>query len=269
LCQIITTFSSGISAINGLTSNNQYLVVGTSGTDFNINSALETHTFNLPSASETARGLVTINGQTFAGAKTFSTAPILSSLTASQLLALDASKNIQSLNGTGLVKLTTGTISYDTNSYVKTIVKDVVKKTVTGTVAQTIISSYLIPANTFVTNDFLKLTNLMFSHSGLGTWVVIVYINSSASLTGAVRIAGTSTQGPTVLFGQLQKSFALDGVNMRGAGFGFLSFTDIVPSTAAMGSTPYNLTQDKYIIVTVTPSLSADINSQEAIYITN
>ena len=36
--------------------------------------------------------------QTIAGAKTFSTAPILSSLTASQILALDASKNIQSLD---------------------------------------------------------------------------------------------------------------------------------------------------------------------------
>jgi hypothetical protein len=98
LCQIITTFSSGISAINGLTSNNQYLAVGTSGTDFNINSALEIHTFNLPSASATARGVVTTEAQTLAGAKTLSTAPILSSLTASQLLALDASKNVQSLD---------------------------------------------------------------------------------------------------------------------------------------------------------------------------
>jgi hypothetical protein len=56
LCQITTTFASGISAINGLNSNNQYLSVGTSGTDFNINSASETHTFNLPTASATNRG---------------------------------------------------------------------------------------------------------------------------------------------------------------------------------------------------------------------
>ena len=56
LCQITTTFASGISAINGLNSNNQYLLVGTSGTDFNINSVSETHTFNLPTASATNRG---------------------------------------------------------------------------------------------------------------------------------------------------------------------------------------------------------------------
>ena len=56
LCQITTTFASGISAINGLTTNNQYLAVGTTGTNFNISSVSETHTFNLPTASATNRG---------------------------------------------------------------------------------------------------------------------------------------------------------------------------------------------------------------------
>jgi hypothetical protein len=56
LCQIITTFSSGVSSINGLTEQTQYLAVGTSGTDFAINSATDTHTFDLPTASATNRG---------------------------------------------------------------------------------------------------------------------------------------------------------------------------------------------------------------------
>jgi hypothetical protein len=56
LCQVITTFSSGLSSINGLTKQTQYLAVGTSGTDFAINSATDTHTFNLPTASATKRG---------------------------------------------------------------------------------------------------------------------------------------------------------------------------------------------------------------------
>jgi len=50
LSQIITTFSSGLTALNGLTSQVQYFAVGTSGTDFNISSATDTHTFNLPTA---------------------------------------------------------------------------------------------------------------------------------------------------------------------------------------------------------------------------
>jgi hypothetical protein len=56
LSQIITTFSSGLTALNGLTSQVQYFAVGTSGADFNISSATDTHTFNLPTASAINRG---------------------------------------------------------------------------------------------------------------------------------------------------------------------------------------------------------------------
>ena len=56
LSQIITTFSTGLTALNGLSSQVQYLAVGATGTDFNISSATDTHTFNLPTASATNRG---------------------------------------------------------------------------------------------------------------------------------------------------------------------------------------------------------------------
>jgi hypothetical protein len=56
LCQVITTFTTGLTALNGLTAQVQFFAVGTSGTDFNIASATDTHTFNLPTASSTNRG---------------------------------------------------------------------------------------------------------------------------------------------------------------------------------------------------------------------
>ena len=56
LSQIITTFSTGLNALNGLTNQVQYFATGTSGTDFAISSATDTHTFNLPTASTTNRG---------------------------------------------------------------------------------------------------------------------------------------------------------------------------------------------------------------------
>jgi hypothetical protein len=56
LSQIITTFTTGLTALNGLTAQVQYFQIGTSGTDFNISSATATHTFNLPTASAVNRG---------------------------------------------------------------------------------------------------------------------------------------------------------------------------------------------------------------------
>jgi hypothetical protein len=56
LCQVITTFSTGLTALNGLTAQVQNFATGTSGTDFGISSATSTHTFNLPTASAANRG---------------------------------------------------------------------------------------------------------------------------------------------------------------------------------------------------------------------
>jgi len=65
LCQIITTFTTGLTALNGLTAQVQNFATGTSGTDFNISSASTTHTFNLPDASATARGAVSYRKPSF------------------------------------------------------------------------------------------------------------------------------------------------------------------------------------------------------------
>ena len=72
LSEIVTTFSNGLTALNGLTKQVQYLAVGTAGTDFAISSSDDTHTFNIPDAGASARGLITTGTQTIAGFKTFS-----------------------------------------------------------------------------------------------------------------------------------------------------------------------------------------------------
>ena len=67
-----TSVSTGITTLNTLTAATQTFATGTSGTDFNISSSVSTHTFNIPSASATNRGLVTTGSQTIAGHKTLS-----------------------------------------------------------------------------------------------------------------------------------------------------------------------------------------------------
>jgi hypothetical protein len=66
LCEVITTFTAGLTALNGLQTQVQNFSVGTSGTDFAINSSGSTHTFNLPTASASNRGaLSSANWTTF------------------------------------------------------------------------------------------------------------------------------------------------------------------------------------------------------------
>lgn len=63
-----------ISSLNGLLGGNQVFASGTTGTNFNISSIGSTHTFNIPDASLTSRGLVTTGTQTFGGQKTVESA---------------------------------------------------------------------------------------------------------------------------------------------------------------------------------------------------
>ena len=66
LCEVITTFTTGLTALNGLQAQVQNFAVGTTGTDFAINSSGSTHTFNLPTASASNRGaLSSANWTTF------------------------------------------------------------------------------------------------------------------------------------------------------------------------------------------------------------
>jgi hypothetical protein len=55
----VTISGAGISSLNGLAGATQTFATGTSGTDFAISSVGTTHTFNIPDASGSARGLLT------------------------------------------------------------------------------------------------------------------------------------------------------------------------------------------------------------------
>jgi len=86
LCEVLTTLSTGLNALNGLTSQVQYFATGTSGTDFAISSATDTHTFNLPTASATNRGaLNSADWTTFNNKQNALTNPITGTGTSGQV----------------------------------------------------------------------------------------------------------------------------------------------------------------------------------------
>ena len=76
----------GITSLNGLTDVSQTLVVGTSGTNFNISSSGSTHTFNLPDASASNRGVITTGTQTIGGAKTFNSSVTFAAGSGSEII---------------------------------------------------------------------------------------------------------------------------------------------------------------------------------------
>jgi hypothetical protein len=86
LSEVITTFTTGITALNGLTAQVQNFATGTSGTDFNISSVTSTHTFNIPTASASNRGLLsTSDWTTFNNKQSALTNPITGTGTAGQI----------------------------------------------------------------------------------------------------------------------------------------------------------------------------------------
>lgn len=93
LSTVGTTFTRGITAINGLIKQVQYFAIGNSGSDAAIVSSDDTHTINLPTASATKRGL----------------------LSGTDWATFNAKQ--PALSGDGFVKISGSTISYDNNTY--------------------------------------------------------------------------------------------------------------------------------------------------------
>lgn len=150
LAEVLTTLTTGLTALNGLTAQVQSFATGTSGTDFGISSTSATHTFNLPDASATARGVITTGTQTIAGTKTFSSNIKIPSI---------GSQLILQVNSDGTVNGMTTTIypSPTELSYVKGVTSSIQTQlnskqaTITGA-ATTITSSDLTASRALISN---------------------------------------------------------------------------------------------------------------------
>jgi hypothetical protein len=99
LCQVVTTFSKGLTSLNNLTRQVQFLATGTSGTDFNIASSTATHTFNLPTASATNRGaLSSADWTTFNNKQNALTNPITGTGASGQVAFFNGTTSVTGTN---------------------------------------------------------------------------------------------------------------------------------------------------------------------------
>jgi len=193
LCQVITTFSTGLNALNGLTKQVQYFATGTSGTDFNISSVTDTHTFNLPTASALNRGAlssadwITFNGKADFSFKTIAVAG------QGSIVADAADDTLTVASGTGI------TLTTNSSTDTLTITNSAPDQTVVLTAGTGISTSGTYPSFT-ITNTAPDQTVALTAGTGIttsGTYPSFTITNndrgSSQNIFKNLAVSGQST----------------------------------------------------------------------------
>jgi hypothetical protein len=253
LCQVITTFSTGVTALNGLTAQVQNFATGTSGTDFGISSATSTHTFNLPTASAANRGaLSSADWTTFNGKQDL----------------LVSGTNIKTINGNSLLGSGDLVVGGGGSSNPSTVYINTTGGATVGTPFTQIISlSVLIPANTLTSNSMLEVIYKVKRITGAASGITgSAFLNTSNSLSGAIIVAACPTIGTTQTYATLTRNFHLTAGNLCYFGTTGAQLTDFVADQ--MMTTPFNTTVDNYLLFCIRTVGGGDTARTEAALLT-
>jgi len=249
LCQVITTFSTGLTALNGLTAQVQNLSVGTSGTDFAISSATDTHTFNLPTASASNRGaLSSTDWSTFNNKQN-----VVSGVSDTEIGYLDG---------------VTSAIQTQLNARCQSLYNLTSQITHTGTTAKTLLLTYFIPANTFTNGDFLIFSAIVTKVANISSTTHTIEINTTNTLTGATIIStgALNTVNSSMKF---KREIALNGGNGYVVNVSNNATNDQSQNSTTGNLTfTYNLAADLYLFVTCQLSNATDSITYRGLSIT-
>jgi hypothetical protein len=250
LSQIITTLSTGINAINGLTSQVQNLAIGTVGSDFAISSTGSTHTFNLPTASAANRGALssadwsTFNGkQNNIGLTTVgNNIATLANPSAISFIRVNADNTVTARTPAQVLT----DLGVSANIILNRNFADTAAHT--GTTANTIIFTVLIPANTLQANDFINLKT--FVRVNTASTTIKVYLNTTATIPTLSPITIGDLNLAANNGGLYERNIMIPSSGVSGSvkffqGTALSAFT---PANFAATSATINTTVDQYIV---------------------
>jgi hypothetical protein len=241
LCQVLTTFATGITSLNGLTAQTQLFAVGTSGTDFAISPTSATHTFNLPTASAANRGaLSTADFTTFAAKQNAITLTTTGTSGAATLTG--ATLNIPQYASPVIYKSTT-----DAGAFLS--------------IVNTAVYTQLIAANTYAIGDIIRVNFRARKTGTAGIQTLRIYVNATADLSGTPLLVGQYRGIANNTIFQMQRHLAIKSSTANTEVFStattgaLTDFAQDVPSTIVI-----DWTATKYFVFALQNASALDTN---------
>jgi hypothetical protein len=290
LCQVITTFTTGLTALNGLTEQVQSFATGTTGTDFGITSAAGVHTFDLPTASAINRGALsstdwsTFNGKQDAlvsgtNIKTVNSTSLLGSgdlavgTVTSVGLTMPSAFSVASspVIGSGTIAVTgAGTTSqYVRGDGTLATMPITTYKSTTDTAGysgntNTAVYTQLIPANTYAAGDIVRITYRTRKTGANGNQTLRLYANTTANLSGTpILLGGYQNAGANgFLANQMQRHLVIK-TNTNNTEVFLAASINLSADFGLSGSTTtcaINWTVDQYIVFAIQSTSLTDVN---------
>jgi len=125
-------------------------------------------------------------------------------------------------------------------------------QTASITPGETLVGSYLIPANTFVSNGSFEFLIKGGVSSGSSSIQAKLYINTSSTLTGATLIA-TSTNNLGGYFNFVRNAILSSNV-ISVLGSTFQTNIDLINGGYSQSTVAFDVTANRYFLVSLTPS---------------
>jgi hypothetical protein len=118
----------------------------------------------------------------------------------------------------------------------------------TNSLTNTLLTSVLIPANTYSSNYAFSVVAQFIKTADVYTTSFTIRVNTINSLTGSQQLASTGLGG-TSRFASMFRTFFIDGSSTYSLSTTQNTATDIAASSNAPSTTTIDWTQDQYIIV--------------------